>query len=195
MVFGLDPAAAYAEAMPIRPDLYLLWSPILCHPPLFTDTEAANSASDWFGVEGHSLRVWCALSIMGPRKTIPLARNWLPICSHRFLRIASNLGRADGDPGTGDCRIHDANVRHDHEASDGSGGVKFGIPEQAAWDFCLGHIRTELAIVFGVVLASLSPMVRSRRLQQNMQRIFRDDWKGRDSIPALREVSGDICKT
>ena len=36
MVIGLDPAAAYAEVMPMRPDLtYFVTHP--CHPPLFND--------------------------------------------------------------------------------------------------------------------------------------------------------------
>jgi hypothetical protein len=72
--------------------------------------------------------------------------------------------------------------------------VKFGIPEQAAWDFCLGHIRTELAIVFGFAGFPVSDGAK-QAVQQNMQRIFRDDWKDVISIPALRESVRDICKT
>ena len=48
MVFGLDPAAAYAGVMPIREDLtFFVAHP--CHPPLFTDSAPADSQSDWFG--------------------------------------------------------------------------------------------------------------------------------------------------
>src|SRR5258708_28107534 len=51
MVFGLDPAAAYAEAMPIRQDLtYFVAHP--CLPPLFTTTHATYSASAYSASRG-----------------------------------------------------------------------------------------------------------------------------------------------
>ena len=71
--------------------------------------------------------------------------------------------------------------------------TKYGIPEQAAWDFCLGHIRTELAIVFGFAGFPVSDGAK-RAVQQNMERIFRDNWREVISIPALRESVRDICK-
>jgi hypothetical protein len=72
--------------------------------------------------------------------------------------------------------------------------TKYGIPEQAAWDFCLGHIRTELAIVFGFAGFPVSDGAK-QAVKQNMKRIFRDDWREVISIPALRESVRDICKT
>ncbi|MCA9914972.1 MAG: semialdehyde dehydrogenase, partial [Anaerolineae bacterium] len=48
MVIGLDPAAAYAEVMPIREDLtYYVSHP--CHPPLFNDEVTDEARTDWFG--------------------------------------------------------------------------------------------------------------------------------------------------
>jgi len=48
MVFGLDPAAAYAEVMPIRKDLsYFVAHPT--HPSLFNDETCPESQKDYFG--------------------------------------------------------------------------------------------------------------------------------------------------
>src|SRR6476661_2431891 len=61
IVFGLDPAAAYAGVMPDREDItYFIAHP--CHPLLFSDTAPANQKTDWFGGQGAlSQSVVCAL--------------------------------------------------------------------------------------------------------------------------------------
>jgi len=192
MVFGLDPAAAYAEAMPIRPDLtYFVAHP--CHPPLFTDTEAANSASDWFGGRGTLAQsVVCALH-HGPEKDYPIGEKLAADMFAPILRMhrISVEQMAILEPAIVESTMLTC-VMIMKQAMEAA--VKFGIPEQAARDFCLGHIRTELAIVFGFAGFPVSDGAK-QAVQQNMQRIFRDDWKDVISIPALRESVRDICKT
>src|SRR5215216_2489816 len=47
MIISLDPAATYAEVMPIRSDLsYFVSHP--CHPPLFNDEVTDEARNDWF---------------------------------------------------------------------------------------------------------------------------------------------------
>jgi hypothetical protein len=70
--------------------------------------------------------------------------------------------------------------------------VAMGIPRQAVEDFCLGHIRTELAIVFGFAGFPFSDGAL-RAIEQNKPRIFRENWKQVISIPALKESVRDIC--
>ncbi|MEM6528726.1 MAG: phosphogluconate dehydrogenase C-terminal domain-containing protein, partial [Chloroflexota bacterium] len=48
MLMSLDPAAAYAEVIPMRDDLtYYVSHP--CHPPMFNDETTEEARTDWFG--------------------------------------------------------------------------------------------------------------------------------------------------
>ena len=69
--------------------------------------------------------------------------------------------------------------------------IEKGVPREAAWDFCLGHIRTELAIVFGFAGFPFSDGAL-KAVQQNMKRIVRDDWTRVLEIPAIKESVKDI---
>ena len=70
--------------------------------------------------------------------------------------------------------------------------VELGVPEEAAKDFCLGHIRTLLAIVFGFAGFPVSDGAK-RAAAVNHPRIFRENWKDVISIPAVKESVQDIC--
>jgi hypothetical protein len=70
--------------------------------------------------------------------------------------------------------------------------VAMGVPEQAARDFCLGHIRTELAIIFGFAGFPLSDGAM-KAIEQNRPRIFRETWRDVITIPAVRQSVRDIC--
>jgi ATP synthase subunit 6 len=60
LLMGLDPAAAYAEVMPIRDDIsYFVTHP--CHPPLFNDDTDPRKMQDWFGGVYASQHIVCAL--------------------------------------------------------------------------------------------------------------------------------------
>ena len=191
MVFGLDPAAAYAEVMPIREDLtYFVAHP--CHPPLFTDTAPANAESDWFG--GRSTlpqSVVCALH-RGPEEDYAVGEKlaadmFAPIL--RLHRITVEQ-MAILEPAVVESTMLTC-VMIMKEAMEEA--ISCGIPRQAARDFCLGHIRTELAIVFGFAGFPVSDGAK-RAVEQNMKKIFRDEWREVISIPALRESVRDICQ-
>jgi D-apionate oxidoisomerase len=192
MVFGLDPAAAYAEAMPIREDLtYFIAHP--CHPPLFTDCEPAHSESDWFGGRGALPQsVVCALH-HGPEKDYAIGEKlaadmFAPIL--RMHRITVEQ-MAVLEPAVVESTMLTCVMIMKQAMEE---AVKFGIPEQAVLDFCLGHIRTELAIVFGFAGFPVSDGAK-QAVRQNMSRIFRDNWREVISLPALRASVRDICKT
>ena len=192
MVFGLDPAAAYAGAMPIREDLaYFIAHP--CHPPLFTDTEPANSKSDWFGGRGTLPQsVVCALH-QGPEKDYAIGEKLAADMFAPILRMhrVTVEQMAILEPAIVESTMLTCVMIMKQAMEE---ATKYGIPEQAAWDFCLGHIRTELAIVFGFAGFPVSDGAK-QAVKQNMKRIFRDDWREVISIPALRESVRDICKT
>lgn len=190
IVIGLDPAAAYAGVMPERDDItYFIAHP--CHPRLFSDTGPASPESDWFGGQGALKQsVVCALH-HGPEEHYAIGEKiaadmYAPIL--RMHRITVEQ-MAILEPAVVESTMA-ACVTVLREAMEAA--VAMGIPKQAAEDFCLGHIRTELAIVFGFAGFPFSDGA-IKAIEQNRPRIFRDDWKQVISIPALKQSVRDIC--
>jgi hypothetical protein len=191
IVVGLDPAAAYAEVMPKREDItYFIAHP--CHPPLFSDTEPASSKSDWFGGQG-TLRqsVVCALH-QGPEEHYAIGEK---LASVMFAPILNTYRvtveqMAILEPAVVESTMATC-IAAMREAMDRA--VALGVPEQAARDFCLGHIRTLTAVTFGFAAFPISDGA-VRAIEQNRPRIFRDNWKEEViSVPAIRESVRDIC--
>jgi len=192
IVFGLDPAAAYAGVMPQRPDItYFIAHP--CHPLLFSDTAPANQQTDWFGGQSALPQsVVCAL-FQGPEEHYAIgeklaAEMFAPILRlHRItIEQMAILEPAVVESTMATC------ITVLHEAMETA--VQNGVPKQAAYDFCLGHIRTELAIVFGFAKFPFSDGA-IKAIEQNKPRIFREDWKNVITIPALQESVRQICES
>lgn len=191
IVIGLDPAAAYAEVMPKRDDItYFIAHP--CHPPLFSDTEPASAESDWFGGQG-TLRqsVVCALH-QGPEEHYAVgekiaAAMFAPILNVYRITVEQ---MAILEPAVVESTMATC-IAAMREAMDRA--VALGVPEQAARDFCLGHIRTLTAVTFGFAGFPISDGAM-KAIEQNRPRIFRDNWKEEViSVPAIRESVRDIC--
>ena len=188
MVLGLDPAAAHAGVMPARPDItYFVAHP--CHPPLFGDHAPAGPKTDWFGGAGEAQSVVCAL-YQGPeehylRGERLAAAMFGPILRmHRITVEQMALLEPAVVESTGICCVIVMKMALDR-------AVEMGVPEEAAWDFVLGHIRTELAIVFGFAGFPFSDGAK-KAVEQNMKRIFRDDWQNVLEPEAVRQSVRDI---
>jgi D-apionate oxidoisomerase len=191
IVIGLDPAAAYAGVMPERNDItYFIAHP--CHPPLFSDTEPASAKSDWFGGQGALKQsVVCALH-QGPEAHYAVgeklaAAMYAPILrTHRVtVEQMAILEPAVVESTMATC------IAAMREAMDRA--VELGVPEQAARDFCLGHIRTLTAVAFGFAGFPISDGA-IKAIEQNRPRIFHDNWKQEViSLPAIRQSVRDIC--
>jgi hypothetical protein len=191
IVLGLDPAAAYAGVMPKRDDItYFIAHP--CHPPLFSDTEPASAKSDWFGGQGTLKQsVVCALH-QGPEEHYAIgeklaAAMYAPILrTHRVtVEQMAILEPAVVESTMATC------IAAMREAMDRA--VELGVPEQAARDFCLGHIRTLTAVAFGFAGFPISDGA-IKAIEQNRPRIFHDNWKEVViSLPAIRQSVRDIC--
>src|SRR5690606_19879209 len=54
--------------------------------------------------------------------------------------------------------------------------VRMGVPEEAAWDFLSGHMRIEVAIIFGMAGFPFSDGAKLA-IAKAKDRIFRPDWK------------------
>jgi hypothetical protein len=191
IVVGLDPAAAYAGVMPRREDItYFIAHP--CHPPLFSDTAPASPASDWFGGQGPLAQsVVCALH-QGPESHYPLGEQLAAAMFAPILRLhrVTVEQMAILEPAVVESTMATC-IAAMREAMDRA--VALGVPEQAARDFCLGHIRTLTAVAFGFAGFPISDGA-IKAIEQNRPRIFRDGWaEAVISLPAIRESVRDIC--
>jgi hypothetical protein len=191
IVFGLDPAAAYAGLLPDREDItYFIAHP--CHPLLFSDTAPANRQTDWFGGHGALAQSVVCTLFQGPEAHYSVGEKlagemFAPILRlHRItLEQMAILEPAVVESTMATC------ITVLREAMETA--VAKGVPKQAAYDFCLGHIRTELAIVFGFAEFPFSDGAM-KAIEQNKPRIFREDWQEVITIPALQESVRQICE-
>jgi len=191
IVVGLDPAAAYAGVMPCRDDItYFIAHP--CHPPLFSDTEPASAKSDWFGGQSTLAQsVVCALH-QGPEAHYTVGEQLAAAMFAPILRIhrVTVEQMAILEPAVVESTMATC-IAAMREAMNRA--VALGVPEQAARDFCLGHIRTLTAVAFGFAGFPISDGAM-KAIEQNRPRIFRDDWlEAVISLPAIRESVRDIC--
>jgi len=185
IVVGLDPAAAYAEVAPIRPDLsYFVVHP--CHPPLFADQRAADAETDWFGGREAPQHIVCSL-YAGPEADYARAEAFARamfepvLAAHRISieqmailepalveTFALSLVVAIGE-------AFEIVVE------------KMGVPREAARVFLLGHLRTQMAQILGFADFPYSEGARLA-VERAQSRIFQPDW--RDAVfdlPAIRE--------
>lgn len=173
ILMGLDPAAGYAEVLPKREDVtYFAAHP--CHPPLFMEELTPEAQKDWFGGYHARQSVVCAL-IQGPEEHYAVgeelaAAMYAPIL--RMHRITVEQ-MALLEPGVVEttCATLVAAMK---EAMDEA--IRMGVPEQAAIDFVLGHIRIELAIIFGFAGFPFSDGAKLA-IENAKSRIFLPNWK------------------
>ena len=173
MVMGLDPAAAYAGALPKRQDItYFISHP--CHPPLFHEETDPEARRDWFGGVKAKQGIVCSLH-QGPEKDYnkgeAIARIiFAPVA--RAHRVTTEQ-MAILEPALVETLVLTCAMimREGMEEV-----IKMGIPKEAVRDFFLGHVRTGLAIVldFAGAPASDGAKLAASRARE---RIFQPDWK------------------
>lgn len=191
MVVLLDPAAAYAGALPERDGVsYFISHP--CHPPLYNDETDPEAQEDLFGGQGLAEQdIVCALH-RGPEDDYArgeaVARDiYAPVDeAHRLTtEQMAILEPALVETLTATC-LTVLREGLDHV-------VEMGVPEEAARSFLLGHIRIETAIVMGLTDYPLSDAALEA-VEAAKPKIFRDDWKenvfDRENV---RESTEDIA--
>ena len=173
MVIGLDPAAGYAQVLPARADIsYFITHP--CHPPVFHDETDPLAMRDWFGGVHAKQSIVCALhqgaeDDYARGEALARAMYGPIIRSHRVTtEQMAILEPAMAETLTATC------ITVIREGMDEA--IRLGVPEAAARDFLLGHIRIELAIIFGEAGFPLSDGAKLA-VEQARPQIFRTDWK------------------
>ena len=189
LVMGLDPAAGYAGVFPERADIaYFAAHP--CHPPLFMEELTREAQTDWFGGYHARQSVVCAL-IQGTEAHYALGERiaadmYAPIL--RMHRITVEQ-MAILEPGVVETTCATL-VSAMKEALDES--IRMGVPKEAAWDFVMGHIRIELAILFGYAGFPFSDGAKLA-IEKAQSKIFQPDWKQNVlSLDAIQQQVRDI---
>jgi hypothetical protein len=191
MVMGLDPAAAYAEVMPVRDDLtYFVSHP--CHPPMFNDEVTEEARTDWFGGVKAKHHIVNAL-YHGPdadyAKGDEIARDmYAPVMTSFRITVEQMaiLEPALVETFAATC------ISAIKEAYDEA--VKMGVPADAAWEFLSGHARIEFAIIFGFSGFPFSDGAKLA-IAKAYEKIFKPDWKEQImNLDALKASVADITK-
>ena len=194
MVVGLDPAAAYAEVMPVRDDLtYFVSHP--CHPPLFNDETDPEARKDWFG--GVAKQDVVNAIYKGPESDYEKGE----VFSRIIYAPVGNTYRisveqmAMLEPALVETFTHTL-IDSMKEGLDRI--VEMGVPEDAAKSFLFGHIRIELAIVFGLAGFTVSDGAKLA-MKKARELVFKPDWKENifsiDKIKkSVQEITGSLKK-
>jgi hypothetical protein len=173
MVMSLDPAAAHAGVIPIRDDLtYFVAHP--CHTSLFNDETTADAKNDWFGGVYARQDIVCAL-YHGPEsdyaKGEVLAKViYAPVVESYRLTVEQMAILEPALVETFAATLVTALKEAFDEA------VRMGVPPKAAESFLMGHLRTEIGIVFGYAGFPFSDGAKLA-IKQAYDKIFKPDWK------------------
>ena len=189
MLLMLDPAAAYAGIIPERGDISVFVTHPT-HPPVFNDETDPEARRDYFGAGKARQSIVNAL-VQGPESDYAVgeevARTYFsPILrSHRVtLEQMAILEPAMSET----CSA--TFIVAMKEAMDEA--IKRGVPRDAAFDFLMGHINVQLAIVFEQIDWKMSEGAY-HVIREAQKRIFRPDWKGVFDREELKASVRGIC--
>lgn len=174
ILIALDAAAPFAGELPDRPDLTIFVAHP-CHPSVFNDETDPEARRDYFGGLKAKQAIVCAL-MRGPEAHYALAedvskRMYAPVMrAHRAtVDQMAILEPVLSETITATC------LTVIREATDEA--VRRGVPEQAAFDFVLGHINVELAILFNQLPGVRMSDAANRAVERAKTEIFVPDWK------------------
>lgn len=174
MLVALDIAAPLAGAFPKRDDLiYFVSHP--CHPSVFGGETTPEGQLDFFGGIHARQNIVCSL-VQGPEERYAggeaLARAmYAPVVtSHRCTaEQMAILEPVLSETVLGTCLT----IVGEAVAE----AVRLGVPEAAARDFVLGHIKVELGIVFRLFEGATFSDGALKAIDQAKSVLFRPDWK------------------
>ncbi|GAC1494014.1 MAG: phosphogluconate dehydrogenase C-terminal domain-containing protein [Bradyrhizobium sp.] len=187
----LDAAAPHAGLMPDRKDVtYFVTHP--CHPPIINDETTEDARQDFFGGIAAKQHIVCAL-MQGPEHHYALCESvartiYKPVMrAHRCTveQIAILEPALSETVAITLCLA----IRAATEEA-----VRRGVPEQAAIDFVLGHLKVGVAIAFNIMPGGRFSDGALHAIEQAKRVIFKEGWLDRVFDPAavLQSVR-DIC--
>lgn len=189
MVIGLDPAAAYADVMPIRDDIgYFVTHPH--HPHLFHKETDLAKLNDYFGGVA-TQDVSCAL-YRGDEKFYDegekIARIIYAPVGKTFRLTIEQMGCCE--PGLVES-IGSALIYGMKQAYDKMLELHPDIPADALMSFYMGHLRVQFAIIFELIDVKFSDGAYAA-LYDAMSEIYKEGWL--DKMCSTEYISNSIAR-
>jgi len=174
MLIALDIAAPLAGDLPQRDDLiYFVTHP--CHPSVFGGETEPAAQQDFFGGTKAKQNIVCSL-VQGPEASYDegerIARViYAPVvdahrCTAEQMAI---LEPVLSETVLGTCLTIVGEAMQE--------AVRRGVPEAAARDFLLGHLKVELGIVFKLFPGATFSDGALKAIEDAKTSLFRPDWK------------------
>ena len=172
MVICLDPAAPHGGELPARDDIaYFITHP--CHPPVIHDETEREAQLDFFGAIKAKQHIVCAL-MQGTEKHYAIGE---AICREMFAPVMNAYRvtveqMAILEPALSET-VAATCLTVIREALDEA--VKRGVPEEAAREFILGHIKVSIGILFGYIGSPFSDGALMA-IERGKKKLFQPDW-------------------
>jgi D-apionate oxidoisomerase len=174
MLITLDIAAAMAGDLPKRDDLtYFVSHP--CHPSVFGGETEPAAQQDFFGGTAAKQNIVCSL-VQGPESDFAIGEQisrvmYAPVGeSHRCTADQmAILEPVLSETVLGTCLTIVGEAMQE--------AVRRGVPEAAARDFLLGHLKVELGIVFKLFPGATFSDGALKAIEDAKQTLFQPDWK------------------
>lgn len=174
LAITLDPAAALAGKLFRRDDIgYFITHPT--HPSVFNWEPNEESMKDHFGGVAAKQSIVCSL-MSGTEKHYRAGEDLAKVFygpvknSHRItVEQMGLLEPALVETLASTCIYV---IRQGLEEV-----VKRGVPEAAARDFLLGHLRIQMAVLFNELPGAVFSDAANKALQRGLKEFIKDDWK------------------
>jgi hypothetical protein len=173
MVICLDPAAPHGGELPERADIaYFITHP--CHPPVIHDETDPKAQMDFFGAIAAKQHIVCAL-MQGSEADYASGEEiskkmFAPVMNSYRVTVEqmAMLEPALSETVAATC------LTVIREAIDEA--VRRGVPEEAAREFILGHIKVSIGILFGYIGSPFSDGALLA-IERGKKKLFQPDWR------------------
>lgn len=173
IVICLDPAAPFAGELPARDDIsYFITHP--CHPPVIHDETEREAQLDFFGAIKAKQHIVCAL-MQGPEADYArgeaIARQIFAPVMKAFRVTVEQMAMLE--PALSET-VAATCMTVIREAIDEA--VRRGVPEEAAREFILGHMKVNIGILFGYIQSPFSDGALMA-IARGKEKLFQPDWR------------------
>jgi len=170
----LDPAAPLAGHLYKREDIsYFATHP--CHPSVFNWEPVEKDHFDYFGGIAAKQNIVCAL-IQGPEEHYALGEKVAKIIYgpvRKSIRVTiEQMGILEPALSETFCGAMITVLKEGADVA-----IEKGVPKEAVFEFLMGHINIELALLFGQLPNGRFSDAAIKAIEIGKKKIFKDDWK------------------
>ena len=173
MVICLDVCAACAGKLPQRKDIsYFIVHP--CHPPFLNQETDPEARKDLFGGRKAKQNIICGLLQGGETdyaRGVDISRRmYAPVMKAHRLTIEQMalLEPALAETLSATCMVY---IQEGMQEV-----IRKGVPQEAAFDFIMGHMNIAIGIAFGLIDDQFSDGCKLT-IERGKKIIFKPDWK------------------